>query len=163
MSWYVLHSKPNKEELLYDQLCFRTIDAYYPRIKVRPVNPRARTSKPYFPGYLFIKTNQDAIGPSALSWMPGATGLVSFGNDPATVPDEFVQAIRDRVDQANSDFDDQIEKFKYGDIVEIQSGPFRGYHAIFDSHLPGRERVRILLQMLWDRQVGVEISKEMLI
>lgn len=163
MSWYVLHSKPYKEELLYEQLCIRDIDAYYPAIKVNPVNPRARTTKPYFPGYLFVKADLDVIGTSALRWLPGATGLVSFGNEPATVPDEFLQAIRDRVNQANSDYKDQTVNFKTGDIVAIQSGPFSGYHAIFDSQLPGRERVRVLLQMLWDRQVGVEVSKEMLI
>ena len=157
MHWYVMHSKPNKEELLYEQLSVRNIDAYYPRIKVQPVNPRARTRKPYFPGYLFIKADLDALGPSALRWMPGALGLVDFGSYPASVPDELLQAIRKKVEHINALDENQAEGFRTGEVVTIQTGPFAGYHAIFDSRLPGHERVRVLLQMLSDRQVGVEL------
>jgi transcriptional antiterminator RfaH len=57
LNWYVKHSKPNKEELLNEQLRLRRIETYYPFIKVRPVNPHALKIKPYFPGYLFIRTN----------------------------------------------------------------------------------------------------------
>lgn len=158
MSWYVMHSKPNKEELLYEQLCIRNIDAYYPRLKVQPVNPRARTRKPYFPGYLFIQADLDILGPSTLRWMPGAMGLVNFGNDPASVPDELLQEIREKVEQANAGVDNPVEDFNSGEIVTIQSGPFAGYHAIFDTRLSGQERVRVLLQLLSDRQIGMELS-----
>jgi len=160
MPWYVMHSKPNKEELLYEQLRIREIDAYYPRIKVQPVNPRARKRKPYFPGYLFIKVDLDVLGPSILRWMPGALGLVDFGSEPASVPDELLQAIQQKVEQVNTLDRKQVEKFTSGEVVKIQSGPFAGYHAIFDSHLPGRERVRVLMQLLRDRQIGVELSSE---
>jgi transcription antitermination factor NusG len=156
MPWYVMHSKPNKEELLYEQLRSRNIDTYYPRIKVQPVNPRARKRKPYFPGYLFIKADLDALGPSTLRWMPGALGLVDFGSNPASVPDELLQAIQKKVEHINKLDENQAERFRAGEVVTIQTGPFAGYHAIFDSRLPGHERVRVLLQMLSDRQVGVE-------
>lgn len=158
MPWYVMHSKPNKEELLYEQLLIREIDAYYPRIKVQPANPRARKRKPYFPGYLFVRADLDVLGPSTLRWMPGALGLVDFGSDPASVPDELLQAIREKVEQTNTNDNNQDERFISGELVTIQSGPFAGYQAIFDSRLPGHERVRVLLKMLSDRQVGVELS-----
>lgn len=158
MSWYVIHSKPNKEEFLYEQLCLRKVDAYYPSIKVRPINPRARRTKPYFPGYMFVNTTLDTIGRSTLRWIPGAKGLVDFGGDPASVPDEILQAIRQKLEYVNAVHGDQAKKFTPGQVVTIQSGPFSGYRAIFDSHLPGRERVRVLLQMLWDRQIGLELS-----
>lgn len=157
MPWYVMHSKPNKEELLYEQLRVRNIDAYYPRIKVQPVNPRARKRKPYFPGYLFVKADIDALGTSTLRWMPGAIGLVDFGSYPASVPEELLQAIRKKVEQINALDESQAEKFRAGEEVTIQTGPFAGYHAIFDSRLPGHERVRVLLQMLSERHVGVEL------
>lgn len=158
MPWYVIHSKPNKEELLYEQLCIRKIDAYYPSIRVRPVNPRARKRKPYFPGYLFISADLDILGASTLRWMPGAIGVVDIGGEPASVPDELVKTIRHKVDQDNATDGKRNAKFKPGTKVTIQSGPFAGYHAIFDSRLTGHERVRVLMQMLWDRQVGVELS-----
>lgn len=158
MSWYVVHSKPNKEEMVYEQLRSRKVDAYYPSITVHPVNLRARKKKPYFPGYLFVNTDLEAIGTSTLKWMPGAVGLVDFGGHPASIPDELLQTIRHNIDRVNEDDTCQITKFKPGDRVTIQSGPFVGYHAIFDSRLPGRERVRVLMKMLWDRRVSVELS-----
>ena len=45
-----------------------------------------------------------------------------------------------------------------GDLVQINSGPFNGYEAIFDARLPGTERVRVLLQFLSDRHVPVELN-----
>jgi len=158
MPWYVMHSKPNKEELLYEQLRTRNIDAYYPRIKVQPVNPRARKRKPYFPGYLFIQVDLDDLGTSTLRWMPGALGLVDFGSDPASVPDELLKAIQEKVEYANALDKNQVERFRCGEIVTIEAGPFAGYRAIFDSRLPGHERVRVLLELLSDRQIGVALS-----
>src|SRR6266540_2341333 len=79
LTWYVMRSKPNKEELLYQQLLLREIDTYYPSIQVHPVNPRSLKIKPYFPGYLFIRTNLEIVGISTLQWLPGAIDLVNFG------------------------------------------------------------------------------------
>ncbi len=45
-----------------------------------------------------------------------------------------------------------------GDVVRINFGPFEGYEAIFDTRLPGTERVRVLLQFLSDRYVPVELE-----
>ena len=69
MQWYVLQSKPQKESLLHDQLCLRGIEAYYPRLYLKPANPRARKSRPYFPGYLFIHVDLENTGLSRLQWM----------------------------------------------------------------------------------------------
>ena len=37
--WYVLHSKPNNEQLLWVQLSNRKVETFYPRIRVERVNP----------------------------------------------------------------------------------------------------------------------------
>lgn len=160
MQWYVIQSKPHKEEFLYEQLRNRKINTYYPYINARPTNPRARNRKPFFPGYLFIRADLDTIGTSILKWTPGAVGLVDFGGVLATVPDDILEKIRFQVEKANATGNVKSENFKPGDIVKIQSGPFVGYRAIFDSQISGYERVRVFLQMLWDRQVGVELSAE---
>src|SRR5574342_939065 len=120
MPWYVMHSKPNKEELLYEQLRIRKIDAYYPRIRTQHTNPRARKRKPYFPGYLFIRADLEILGNSTLKWMPGALGIVDFGNEPASVPEELLQAIRQKVEQIDSFDGNQLENFISGELVTIQ-------------------------------------------
>jgi len=122
------------------------------------VNPRARKTKPYFPGYVFVKINKDNNKLSSLQWMPGATGLVSFGGEPAFVQGSLIQAIRRRVNEINSNGGQLVEKLRPGDEVAIQDGPFDGYEGIFDARLSGDERVRVLLKMMSNRLMPAEIS-----
>lgn len=158
MQWYVLQSKINKEEFVLQQLHHRNITAYFPYIKAQPVNPRSRKIKPYFPGYLFVSINLELVGASALQWIPGTIGLVNFGGEVASVSDEFLQPVRDHLDQFNQAEGQPPKKLISGQKVTIQAGPFTGYEAIFDSYLPGNERVRVLLQLLHDRQLKLDLS-----
>jgi transcriptional antiterminator RfaH len=156
--WYALHSHPNKEELLWQQLMAREVEVFYPRIPANPVNPRARKIKPYFPGYLFISADLEQAGISVFRWMPYATGLVMFGGEPAVVPDALIYTVRQRVDEITRAGGEVLNEVKPGERVVIQDGPFAGYEAIFDVRLPGKERVRVLLQMLTRRSVPLELS-----
>jgi len=150
--WYVLRSKPQKEEFLFNQLSARGFKVFYPSLCVRPVNPRSRTSRPYFPGYLFLCMDVKADGYSAFQWMPGSLGLVSFDGEPAIVPIELIHGIQRSVDHANASFEER-SVLNSGDLVVVRDGVFDGYEAIFDSHMPGNDRVRVLLQYLKGRQV----------
>ncbi len=162
VNWYVLRSKPNKEELLWEQLVIRKVEAFYPRIHVQPVNPRSRKVKPYFPGYVFVQVDLEQVGLSALQRMPGATRLVSFDSQPSIVPDALILAVKKKVDAINTAGGELFQGLKQGDLVEIQSGPFAGYEAIFDARLPGSERVRVLLKMLQGRAVKMEVQAGLL-
>lgn len=156
-SWYALQSKANKEEALYEQLLNQGFEVFYPRIRVNPVNPRARKIRPYFPGYLFVRADLVAVGLSTFQWMPFSRGMVAFDQEPASVPDPLINAIKQRVEQVNSAGGEIFTEIDKGDEVYIQEGPFAGYEAIFDLHLPGSERVRVLIKLLSDRQVPVEM------
>ena len=155
--WYVLRSKPNKEAFLAGQLEARNIAVLDLQVKANPINPRARKFKPYFPGYIFIHTDLEKHPPVLFERIPGAARLVHIGNEIAFVPDTIVQAIRRRVEQINAAGGEVLDTLKPGDRVSLQSGPFEGYEGIFDSKITGTERVRILLQMLHDRQMVVEV------
>jgi transcriptional antiterminator RfaH len=160
LRWYVLQSKPQKESFLYDQLRLRKIETYFPRVRINPVNPRAKKVKPYFPCYLFIRVDLDEVGIANLQWMPGACRLISYDGEPAFISDVLMKSIQSRVDRINLAGEEVYQKLKPGDMVSVHSGPFAGYRAIFDSRLKGNERVRVLLQMLQDRQICMEISGE---
>ena len=156
--WYVIHSKPHKEELLSEQLTVRKIEHYYPRLHVKPVNPRCRKVKPYFPGYLFVWINLELLGLSYMVWLPGVAGLVTFGGEPADVAQNLIDAIRQRVNEVNQAGGLAINGFKKGETIIIQEGPFAGYEAIFNVSLPGSERVKVLLKLMNDqRQVPLEL------
>ena len=156
--WYVLRSKPNKERIVWQQVQARGIETFYPRLKVRPVNPRARKIKPYFPGYLFVRADLDEVGLSTFQYMPYAVGLVCFGGEPAYVPEALINAIRLRVGGEIAEAGAGITgDFKRNDPVWIHDGPFVDYEAIFDTRISGSERVRVLLQMIDGRNIKVEM------
>jgi transcriptional antiterminator RfaH len=157
-SWYVLHSKPRKEEFLLDQLRLNKFEAYCPMLKVTPVNPRSRKRVPYFPGYVFLRVDLSQEKASSLQWMPGATGFVSFDGMPARVPEGLMNALRQKVDAVNAAGGETLHELEPGQTVRVTGGPFAGYEAIFDARIPGSERVRVLLKLLQRRQVPVELS-----
>jgi hypothetical protein len=45
------------------------------------------------PGYLFASADLDLAGTSVLKWISGAIGLVDFGRELASVPDDLFQVI----------------------------------------------------------------------
>ena len=135
---------------------------FYPRMRVRPVNPRSRKVLPYFPGYMFVQADIASTGLGTFQWMPNALGLVCFGQEAAAVPEAFIAELRKRLENAS----DSDEEFRFGlrpgERVWIKSGPLAGYEAVFDSRLAGRDRVRVLLSLLQDRRIPVVLSAALL-
>ena len=161
LSWYVLHSKPNREQFLYSQLQHREIETFYPRLRVEPVNPRARKIRPFFPGYLFVHVDLDETSLSSLAYVPGAHSLVSFDYEPAVVPDDVITMIKSNVEHLNRKTKEEGSSLKHGDPVEVKGGPFEGYQAIFDTALKGSDRVRLLIKLLHGQQIRVQVPKDM--
>jgi len=158
MLWYALRSKPRKEDVVWRQVQQKGADVFFPRLRVNPVNPRAKKIRPYFPGYIFVKVDLDESGRSLFRWMPHALGLVAFGGEPAEVPDHLIYAIRKKLEQIAADGGVVFDGLQKGDKVRIHEGPFAGYEAIFDSRIPGKERVRVLLKLLENpRDIPVEL------
>ena len=157
VAWYALRSKPHKEDFLLDQLLIRKVEAYYPRIQVKPVNSRSRHIRAYFPGYLFVNVDLQQVAVSNLAWIPGASRLVCFDGEPASIPAALLTVIKNKVDSINAVGGELLESLQPGDRVVISAGPFSGYEGIFDMRLHGNERVRVLLDLLQNRKMRLEV------
>ncbi|MFV9504982.1 MAG: transcription termination/antitermination protein NusG [Oscillochloridaceae bacterium umkhey_bin13] len=155
--WYALQTRPLKETLIAQQLENRGFPVFYPQLHVKPVNPRARTVRPFFPGYVFVKVDLDQVGISLFQYLPFAVGLVSFGGVPAVVEPELIQVVHQRLEQINAAGGELFEQLHHGDRVEIVHGVFAGYEAIFDARLRDSDRVRVLIELLGQRQIALEL------
>ncbi|MCC7361485.1 MAG: hypothetical protein IT317_18505 [Anaerolineales bacterium] len=155
--WYVIRAKPRRERFVRDQLQGQGLEVFYPAVRVHPVNPRAAKERAYFPGYLFVHLDLEAVGANRLRWLPAAVGLLEFGDEPAVVPEALVSQLRRRIADIQAAGGLVFADLKPGDAIEITSGPFAGYQAIFDLRLKGAARVRVLLDLL-RRQVAVELD-----
>ena len=159
-NWYALRIKPHKEHAVSQRLQDWDIQTYLPLVRVNPKNPRAAKHKPYFPGYLFIYTDLENIGTNTINWLPGSIGLVSFGAIPATVPENLILELQQRLAQIEAEGGLIFADLEHGDKVRIVEGPFAGYEAIFDMRLPGKDRIQILLSFLSQHPQPVEMDVE---
>lgn len=157
LKWYVFQSKFQKESLVCQQLRMHQLDTFFPCLYVRPTNPRARTMKPYFPGYVFGRLDLEQVSRSIIDWIPGAVGIVSFGGEPVPVPDHLITMLQQHLEITNASKRELSESFQLGDLVAIQGGPFAGHEAIFNSRLPGRDRVEVLLKLLQGPQIRIQL------
>lgn len=158
--WYALHVKVHKEQSVHDYLVAREIEDFYPFLQVEPVNPRSRKRRPFFPGYLFVRLDLDELGANALRWTEGTYGLVSFGGEPAPVPENLIHEVKRRLGEINDAGGKIIPAFEPGDRVRIVEGTFEGYEAIFDANLAGKDRVQVLLTYLSDQPKRLIIKPE---
>ena len=160
MHWYTMRSKPNKEIALFHELSARQMEVFYPQLRVHPANPRSRTVRPYFPGYLFVNVDLEQIGFSELHWCPFSLGLLTFDGEPPPVPEVLIHGIKKCVDEVNAAGGEfartrslSDDGLRQGQEILILDGPFAGHEAIFDARLQGSERVRVLLKLLNRRQL----------
>jgi transcriptional antiterminator RfaH len=155
--WYVIRSKHRNEDFLCQQLHHWDIEAYYPCIHSQPIKSPTRKIKPYFPSYLFVHVQLDAVGVSFFQWIPGAIGLVCFGGEPAWVSDGMLQAIRRRVARIDALGGEPAQDLKTGDDIIVHSGPLAGYHGIFAAYLTDRERAIVFLNFIRGQQARVDL------
>lgn len=161
-AWYCIHTKPKSEHIATAHLkLLEGIDVFCPRIRYQKSTRRGKVwfVEAMFPGYTFAHCD---LGQwlRAINAANAVLGVVRFGekNYPP-VPSSVVEECRRLVG------DDAVitlrEEWKEGDEVEVLEGPARGIQAIITKVMPGKERVRILMEILGQSR-EVEISPESL-
>ena len=147
--WCALYTKPHKERQVSGFLESKGYEVYVPGIRVRR-RGRERLEL-LFSCYLFARLN-GAHDFASVRFTPGLRRIVSFGGEPAVVPDEVIALTRERLarmEQSNS----PIHPFKPGDRVTIRFGPLAHFEAVFQQGLSSRDRARVLVDWLgrWTR------------
>lgn len=161
LRWYVVQTKVYNEEQAAAALAGKELSVYLPRVKANRVNPRARPIVPLFSGYLFVQVDLDQVGVSAINWMPGVVRLLDFGDGPVIVPDEVIEHVKRRVAEVQARGELGLEQLQPGDSVRITQGPLRDLDAVFDQHLTGRGRARVLIEFL-GRLTSTEVDLSVL-
>lgn len=158
--WYALRSKPNFEHIVFSQLVDRSIETYFPRLEVNPVNPRSKKEKPFFPGYLFVKGELGDLYAKRIGLLRGVIGLVNFDGIPASLSDGLVEVVKKQVERERSKISCDPEQLHPGDRVWIDDPILSGIEARFEQCINGEERVAVLLSLLKGRTVRVHIDAD---
>ncbi len=147
--WYAIQTKPYKELVAREALgSIEDVQVYLPLLRVKPVNPRARKVRPFFPGYLFACVDLVQVGLSAVRWVPGVVRVLGCGDQPVAIPESVIQEIRCRVEEAQQTNRIDAQSFQQGERVRITSGPLEGFEGMFDTRLAGQMRARILVEFV---------------
>jgi transcriptional antiterminator RfaH len=154
--WYVVYSKPHKEEQAQFHLRMKGLDVFFPRLDLVRVTEKRKRVIPLFPNYLFVRLDLQSESHYVI-WSPGVKRIVCFGDRPIPVDETVVNFLRQQTDgegviKARS-------QLRPGQEVEIRGGPFDGLMAIIQDPPDDKGRVRILLKLL-SRQISVKLGVE---
>lgn len=148
MHWYLIHTKPRLEKTALENLERQNYRCYLPMLMAEKLRKGQLTlaQEPLFPRYLFIQLE---TGLSALSWSPirstkGVSRLVSFGNEPAKVPDALVEALQSHEAVLQQQ---PVALFTKGERVQVTQGPFAGVEGIYQM-TDGERRVMVLIELM---------------
>lgn len=147
MDWYVVHTKPKREELAESSLERLGVETFFPQLKEdRIIRRRRQTSVgPLFPGYLFARFDLQRQF-RAVNFAGGVHRLVTFGPQLAAVDETVIGSLRSRLEDGYVVV--RPAPLLPGQPVRITAGPLRGIEAVFDQPMRGSERVVVLLRTL---------------
>ncbi len=143
MHWYAIHSKPRQEERALENLQRQGFEAWLPMLTVEKVlrSKLVQVIEPMFSRYLFIRLDTEQTNWSPIRSTLGVSKLVSFGNRPAVVADELIEALQQLPEQAPQ------RLIQLGQQVKIVSGPLRGLEGIYQQ-ADGELRAMVLFELL---------------
>jgi len=145
--WYAVHCQHAKEAQAAVAIeTFLDINVYLPQVHQR-VRGKSQ-AQPFFPGYLFVRADFQQVAPSKLNSMPGVIRLLTFDDQPRSIPTTMIDLIRTQVHQIDTHGSRLTHHFQPGDTVRLKAGPFRGLEAAFLGPMKPTERVRVLIDFL---------------
>lgn len=158
--WYAVQVKRYNERRAERHLSPKGISVLLSFIEVvRRYRTRRKTLlEPLFPGYLFAHMESVEANPQGwheVRWAPGVRRILGAGDIPVPVPEEAIDAIRERTRELG--FVRPRLQYVPGSRVRILHGPLAGLEALFDRPMSRAGRVRVLLELL-GQQTGVEVD-----
>jgi transcriptional antiterminator RfaH len=152
--WYVLYSKPQKEDYARLHLRAKGLEVFFPQLLFPKSAKKRKRLVPLFPSYLFVRLKLFSEEFSYAQWSPGISRIVSFNGVPASIDDSIVDFL-----MAQTNGDGVVEarpKLRIGQEVRISGGPFGGLVGIIQEPPNAKGRIKILLRLL-NRPTKVDV------
>jgi transcriptional antiterminator RfaH len=160
-AWYVVHTRPNAEEVAARHLGHQGFQVFLPRLRKRRRHARRVETviRPLFPRYLFVGLDLAVDRWNSIRSTIGVSTLICHGDRPTLVPSGVVEGLLDRTLDGVMVVDDRPQ-FRRGDRVRLLDGVFANLVGVFENMTDG-ERVAVLLDLL-GRSVRVMLHADAL-
>lgn len=145
LSWYVVQTKPKKEDDVQKRLELAELEVLNPKIRSLT---RGMTS--LFPSYIFLKW--DLFNPAhyhMVRYTRGVNKILGTPTCPVPISDEAVEVIQSRLDK-NSVLEEQA--MKVGSFVRVKKGVLKDLVGVLEKPVSPDGRVAILLR-IYEREM----------
>jgi len=144
-NWYVIQTKPRKEDEVCRRLQMASLETFNPRIK-----SFASGSKPLFPNYIFLKWNlSKAHNYHMIKYTRGVNKILGAPEYAVPISDDVIDVIRERIDPKNIL---EQQTLKTGSKVKIKKGLLKDLVAVLEKPVSADGRVAVLLR-IYEREM----------
>ena len=157
--WYVVQTKPKKEEVAARFLGCESIEVFSPKMEALSVvyGKSRKVVKSLFPNYIFAHFDP-LVSYRLVKWSSGVNKVLGFDGGPTPVDDQVIEIIKSRVDK-NCVVRKALH-LKAKDRIRIRSGPFKDLMGIFERWVSDEGRAMVLLNLLnYDAKVELHYSQ----
>ena len=145
--WFILQFKSNSHHLAAKNLNRQGFETFLPLHETtsRRLSRFINTSKPLFPGYMFIRFDKAESDWHKINNTYGVSRLITFNSHLKSIPTKFVDSLMKRYDLSGKLL--PIKKLKEGDQVAILKGPFANFIATVEKY-EADQRIWILMDLM---------------
>ena len=158
--WFILQFKPNAHHQAIKNLNRQGFETFLPfhDTTSRKLSRFRNTSKPLFPGYMFVKFNRAESEWHKINNTYGVSRLVTFNSLLKSIPTSLVDNLMMRYDLSGKLL--PIKKLKKGDQVTVLKGPFANFIATVEKY-EADQRIWILMDLM-GRKTKIHTSSDAL-
>ena len=145
--WFILQFKSNSHHQATKNLSRQGFEIFLPLHDTtsRTVSRFVTTTRPLFPGYMFIKFDRTESKWHKINNTYGVSRLVTFNSILKPIPTVFVNNLMKRYDFSGKLL--PIKKLKKGDQVKVLKGPFSNFIATVETYETD-QRIWILMDLM---------------
>ena len=145
--WFILQFKPNSHHQAAKNLTQQGFEVFLPLhdSTSRKLSRFINTSKPLFPGYMFIRFDKAESEWHKINNTYGVSRLVTFNSILKSISSSFIDDLMMQYDLSGKLL--PIKKLKEGDQVAILKGPFANFIATVEKY-EADQRIWILMDLM---------------
>jgi len=145
--WFILQFKPNAHHRANKNLTNQGFETFLPLHDAtsRKLSRFINTSKPLFPGYMFIKFDRAELAWHKINNTYGVSRLITVNSILKPIPTKFVDNLMKRYDLPSKLL--PIKKLKKGDQVTVSKGPFANFIATIEKY-EDEQRIWVLMDLM---------------
>ena len=159
LRWYVVQTKPKKEQVAALYLEHGSIEVFFPKMEAISIiyGKYRKVIKSLFPNYIFVHFDP-LVSYRLVNWSSGVSRVLGFDEGPTPIENQVIEIIKRRVDK--NCIVQKALHLKAKDPIRIRSGSLRDLMGIFERWVSDEGKVRVLLNLInYDAKVELHYSQ----